>query len=205
MIRETVQIAREVEAPLSRRCRSSWADGTLAAAGSDAGGRICRCRGRRARARRRCSTWCAAWRPANRSKGIPGVGYKEDGRIVLQPRAPAAAIARNAAEGLSPGRFRRLSARLRTALGDVHLQPRLPLQLRLLHQRRRLRPQVERARAGPGGGGDHRPGEPLQPGTAVDRRRQFPGGPRARRRHRRRDWCGAASSSTGAFRRPPTW
>ena len=35
------------------------------------------------------------------------------------------------------------------------IQPRVPVQLRLLHQRRRLRPQMERARAGAGGGGNY--------------------------------------------------
>ena len=45
----------------------------------------------------------------------------------------------------------------------------------------------------------------LQPGTALDRRRQFPGRSRPRASASPKAWCAAASSSTGAFRRPPTW
>ena len=63
-------------------------------------------------------------------KGVPGVGYKEHGQIVFNARRGAASNPGTAAQGLSTGGFRRLRARLRPALGNVHEQSRLPLQLR---------------------------------------------------------------------------
>ena len=67
-------------------------------------------------------------------EGVAGAGYKEDGRIVFNAAARSEADSRDAAEGLSSGGFRRLRASVRTPLGHVHFQSRLPLRLRLLHQ-----------------------------------------------------------------------
>ena len=92
-------------------------------------------------------------------KGVAGVGYKEDGKLVFNLPRALKPIQRVAAQGIPSGRFRCVRAGVRAPLGDVYVEPRVPLQLRVLHQRRRIRPQVERARTGAGGGGDERTGE----------------------------------------------
>ena len=78
--------------------------------------------------------------------GMAGAGYKEDGRIVFNaPRAlkPIRELPPKAYHLADFDAYERVCG---TALGNVHIKPRLPLQLRLLHERRRLRPEVERAR-----------------------------------------------------------
>ena len=51
--------------------------------------------------------------------GIPGAGYKEDGRLVFHPRF--------APKGVSSSRLQRLRTHLRTPLGHVHFQPGVSL------------------------------------------------------------------------------
>ncbi len=66
--------------------------------------------------------------------GIPGVGYKEDGRLMFNVPRPLKPISRAAPEGLSPCGLRRIPTRMRPSLGHVYIEPGVPLQLCVLHQ-----------------------------------------------------------------------
>ena len=106
---------------------------------------------------------------------VPGIGFKRDKKLIFTSERPLRPIVESPPRG-----FRRVRAGVRPAMGDAHLESGVPVQLLVLHERRRLRPQVERAIRGAVCGGDRRSDAPLRSGASVGGRRQLSGGSRPR-------------------------
>ena len=125
--------------------------------------------------------------------GIRGRRLQGGRQDRFQRAAPAAADSRTAAEGLSSGRFRRLSSGSAGGAGRCTLRvspvPTIaataPTTASMAASGMRSSPEqvVEET---------SRPGRPLRPRAALDRGRQFSGGSRARAWVLRKAWCAAA-------------
>ena len=79
---------------------------------------------------------------------VTRIGFKRNDKLIFTPERPLKPVGGYATQGLSTCRLRCVRTQLRTALGDVHQQPGMPVRLRVLHQRGRLRTQMECASAG---------------------------------------------------------
>ena len=102
---------------------------------------------------------------------VAGIGFKRDGKLIFTAERPLRPLAGYASQGISPCGLRRVRTSVRTALGDVYLEPGVSLQLRILHERGRLRPQMECAVRRAVCRGNRGPHAALQPGDAVGRGR----------------------------------